>query len=209
MYGNQLGISMNNSFGYYNSSQVGAYSTSAFTYWTDRIAPDPADPARGLPIELLNSGGQNVQPPWVPFVKAGCNFSAVSTVDTVLENNGNDINQVFGAGSPEASESPAQRNNDFVGIAVHCADLTCGSVGNGSGAHAKSELGGQGFAALYGHPAQRLHPLEDCPGGVPSQHAPLSLQPGPANEVSWQKMRAALQQAALAGATEVSATVRQ
>jgi hypothetical protein len=166
LYGDQHGISMNNSFGYYNSSQVGAYITSAFTYWTDKIGPDPANSARVLPFEMINSAGQNVQAPWVPFVKAGCNFGAVSTVNMVLENNGNDVNQVFGAGSPEANESPAQRTNDFVGIAVHCADLTCRSVGNGSGAHAKPELGGQGLAALYGHKyvADQVSPITQTDG---------------------------------------------
>ena len=74
--------------------------------------------------------------------------------------------EVFGPGSPEASESAAQRTNDFVGVAVHCADLTCSSVGNGSGAHAKPELGGQGLSALYGHKyvADQVSPITQTDG---------------------------------------------
>jgi hypothetical protein len=130
---------------------VGAYNTSAFTYWTDKVAPDPANPARVLPFQMIDSRGNNLQAPWVPYVNAGCNFGAVSTVNMVLENNSNDVIQVFGAGSPEATESSSDKTNDFVGIAVHCTDTTCSTVGNGFGSHAKPELGGQGFGALYGH----------------------------------------------------------
>jgi hypothetical protein len=151
VYGDQHGIPISNSFEYYNDSSLGSYNTSAFTYWTDTVAPDPANPARTLPYQMLDGSGKNLQAPWVPFVRAGCNFGAVSTVNMVLENNGNDVAQVFGPGSPETLESPADKTNDFVGIAVHCADATCSTVGNGSGAHAKPELGGQGLAALYGH----------------------------------------------------------
>ena len=151
VYGDQHGIPISNSFEYYNNSSVGAYNTSAFTYWTDPVAPDPADAGRQLPFQMIDSSGKNLSAPWVPFVKAGCNFGAVSTVNMVLENNGNDVQQVFGAGSPEAGESSADKTNDFVGVAVHCADQTCASVGSGARGHAKAELGGQGLGALYGH----------------------------------------------------------
>ncbi len=153
VYGDRNGIPVSNSFEYYNISSVGSYNVSAFTYWTDRIPPDPADPNRKLPYELLDAPNHNLQAPWVPFVQAGCNVGAVSDVDMVLENNGNDINQVFGSSSAEASESANDRTNDFVGLAVHCADTSCSTVGSGrpvSGG-AKPEFGGQGVAALYGH----------------------------------------------------------
>jgi hypothetical protein len=166
LYGDQHGIPISNSFEYYNDSSLGSYNTSAFTYWTDRVAPDPANAARVQPFQMIDGNGRNVQAPWVPFVNAGCNFGAVSTVNMVLENNGNDVNQVFGPGSPEASESPLDRTNDFVGIAVHCTDSTCSTVGNGSGVHAKPELGGQGFGALYGHKyvASQISPITQTDG---------------------------------------------
>jgi hypothetical protein len=171
VYGDQHGIPMNNSFEYYNTSSVGSYNTSAFTYWTDTIAPDPANPARTLPLEMIDSAGQNLPAPWLPFVNAGCNFGAVSTVNMVLENNTNDVNQVFGVGSKEASESSSDRTNDFVGIAVHCADRTCSTVGSGvpaGGSNARPELGGQGFAALYGHKyvASQVSPITTIDGAT-------------------------------------------
>ncbi|MBV9892965.1 MAG: hypothetical protein JO020_02220 [Chloroflexi bacterium] len=150
VYGNESGIPGNNSFEYYNNSSVGAYNTSAFAYWTDTVAPDPANPSRTLPPQMIDSAGKTLPAPWVPYVNAGCNFGGVSSVNMVLENNTNDITQVFGAGSPESQESSADRTKDFVGIAVHCADNACSSVGNGSGT-GKHEPGGQGIAALFGH----------------------------------------------------------
>jgi hypothetical protein len=153
VYGDQSGIPVSNSFEVYNNSAVGSYNTSAFTYWTDKVAPDPADPNRVLPFQMIDSAGNNLPAPWLPFVNAGCNFGAVSNINMVLENNGNDVNQVFGPSSAEAAESAADRTNDFVGIAVHCADNTCSSVGTPpkTDSKAKPELGGQGLAALYGH----------------------------------------------------------
>jgi hypothetical protein len=115
---------------------------------------------------MLDSSGNNIQAPWVPFVNAGCNFGAVSTANMVLENNANDLTQVFGAGSAEASEPADSRTDDFVGIAVHCADATCASVGSGPGGHAQPELGGQGIAALYGHKyvASQVSPITQIDG---------------------------------------------
>ncbi|MBO0884734.1 MAG: hypothetical protein J2P17_31255, partial [Mycobacterium sp.] len=145
---------------------VGAYNTSAFTYWTDRVAPDPANPNRTMPFQMIDSNGQVLPAPWVPYVKAGCNFGAVSTVNMVLENNGNDITQVFGDGSPESQEPAAQRTSDFVGIAVHCADNSCSTVGSGGAANAKPEPGGQGVAALFGHKyvSQAVGPINQLDG---------------------------------------------
>jgi hypothetical protein len=149
VYGDQHGIPISNSFEVYNNSPVGSYNTSAFTYWTDRVKQDPVNAQRVMPFQMIDAHGNNLQAPWVPYVNAGCNFGAVSTVNMVLENAVGDVNQVFGANSPEAADP--NKFVDFVGIAVHCADTTCSTVGNGSGAHAKPELGGQGLGALYGH----------------------------------------------------------
>ena len=149
VYGDQHGIPISNSFEVYNNSSVGSYNTSAFTYWTDKVKQDPTNATRVMPFQMLDGKGNNLQAPWVPYVNAGCNFGAVSTVNMVLENSTSDVKQVFGAGSPEATDPNAFSN--FVGIAVHCADVGCSTVGNGSGAHAKPEPGSQGFGALYGH----------------------------------------------------------
>jgi hypothetical protein len=53
---------------------------------------------------------------------AGCDFGAVATANTILENTAIDIPTVFGANSPEAQEvasNPGQAFADFVGIGVH------------------------------------------------------------------------------------------
>ncbi|MBV9357391.1 MAG: hypothetical protein JO023_17915 [Chloroflexi bacterium] len=169
VYGDHHGIPVGNSFEVYNASDLGSYNTSAFTYWTDTVAPDPANPGRKLPPQMLESTNKTLPAPWVPFVEAGCNVGVVSDVNMVLENNGNDINQVFGASSPEASESASDRTNDFVGIAVHCGDNTCSTVGSGvpaTGSRARPELGGQGSAALYGHKyiATQVSPITQTDG---------------------------------------------
>jgi hypothetical protein len=93
----------------------------------------------------------------VPFTRAGCNFGAVATANTILENTAIDIPTVFGAGSPEALEvtaNPGQAFADFVGIGVHCAagsDL-CSAANNGKADLLPAEPGGYtGFNGLFGH----------------------------------------------------------
>src|SRR6266849_3694418 len=97
VYGDQHGIPISNSFEVYNNSTVGSYNTSAFTYWTDKVKQDPANAARTMPYQMIDGKGNNLQAPWVPYVNAGCNFGAVSTVNMVLENSTTDVNQVFSA----------------------------------------------------------------------------------------------------------------
>ena len=50
LYGNQTGIPISNSFEYYNSSSLGAYNTSAFTYWTDPDCAGPCQPRAHLAL---------------------------------------------------------------------------------------------------------------------------------------------------------------
>jgi hypothetical protein len=169
VYGDQHGLPISNSFEVYNNSSVGSYNTSAFTYWADKVAPDPANSSRVQPFQMLDGSGNLLQAPWVPFVDNGCNVGAVSTANLELESSSGDVNQVFGSSSPEAMETSSQRFNDFVGIAVHCADVTCSTVGSGvpaSGSKAKPEVGAQGFAALYGHKyvATQVSPIAETDG---------------------------------------------
>src|SRR3989442_4503577 len=65
---------------------------------------------------MLTAGGLNAPAPWVPYTRAGCNFGAVATANTVLENIATDIPTVFGPGSPQAAEvssNPGQAFADF------------------------------------------------------------------------------------------------
>jgi hypothetical protein len=66
------------------------------------------------------------------------------------------VRNVFGTGSAENRETPAQKTADFVGIAIHCAQ-GASSICAAQGANPKAdplpdEPGGyQNFRALYGH----------------------------------------------------------
>jgi hypothetical protein len=53
---------------------------SSFGYWTDPIVPTTTVP------NMVTPTGANAPAPWVPYTRAGCNFGAVATANTVLEN---------------------------------------------------------------------------------------------------------------------------
>jgi hypothetical protein len=106
---------------------------------------------------MLTANGQNAPAPWVPFTRAGCNFGAVATANTILENIKTDIPTVFGATSSEAAEvaaNPGQAFADFVGIGIHCAagDSLCAAANNGRSDLLPDEPNGYvGYAGLFGH----------------------------------------------------------
>src|SRR5204863_292292 len=76
----------------------------SFAYWTDPIF-DPTTPSpTDTKYNMLTADGLNAPAPWVPYTRAGCNFGAVATANTVLENIATDIPTVFGPGSPQAAE---------------------------------------------------------------------------------------------------------
>src|SRR5206468_7907905 len=114
-----------------------------------------------LTPEMINENGKIAPAPWVPYTRAGCDFGAVATANTILENTGIDVPTFFGTGSPEAiqanSDSPGQPATqsfaDFVGIGVHCAQ---GSAICGASAHSQPDVltdepgGYSGFQALMG-----------------------------------------------------------
>ena len=157
VYGERHGQPVANSYNYFNpnsSDGLGSTFTTSFTYWTDIV--DPSTPSADSTFNLLTPAGKNAPAPWVPFTRAGCNVGAISIANMELENTGNDIINVFGAGSPEALEAAAsssQATKDFVGIAIHCAQGNglCSGV-NGRADVLPEEPGGySGYQALYGH----------------------------------------------------------
>ena len=102
--------------------------------------------------------------PWVPFTRAGCDVGDVSTANMVLENVNPDLQNVFGANSPEVAQLNAdtadprfkqQEQNDYVGLGVHCAqnDSFCST--------ATGNRGNQAFASPTAVPDL----LPDEPGG--------------------------------------------
>src|SRR6201997_3971922 len=135
VYPDRHGVPVANSFRYFNPNGTSNPGVS-FAYWTDPLF----DPSTATPTDttfnMLTASGLNAPAPWVPYTRAGCNFGAVATANTILENTAIDIPTVFGAGSPEAMEvgsNPGQAFADFVGIGVHCAQNSaiCAVANNG------------------------------------------------------------------------------
>src|SRR6266498_3061060 len=106
VYPDRMGQPVSNSYKYFTTSGVPRTAVS-FAYWT---APqyDPAGPPfppaaqTDLTPEMINENGVVAPAPWVPYTRAGCDFGAVATANTILENTGIDIPSFFGPNSPEA-----------------------------------------------------------------------------------------------------------
>jgi hypothetical protein len=154
VYPDRMGQPVSNSFRYYMTDGTTRTGVS-FAYWTAPLF-DPAGSTTDTSPEMINELGKIAPAPWVPFTRAGCDFGAVATANTILENTSIDIPTVFGAGSPEAAEvaaNPGQAFADFVGIGVHCAK---GSALCASSGHARPDLlpdepgGYDGFSGLFG-----------------------------------------------------------
>jgi hypothetical protein len=146
VYGDKFGVPIGNSFGLFGPTGVATFPSS-FTYWTDLLAD-------GLP-EMLDQQGKNAPAPWVPFTRAGCNVGAFSIANMEFENTTNDIDNVFGANSPQHQENINNHNKavaDFEGIIVHCAKGSPLCANNAAPDILKDEPGGYtGFTALYGN----------------------------------------------------------
>src|SRR6266436_3568252 len=156
VYGDRHGVPVANSFRYFNPNGTSNLGVS-FAYWTDPIFDPTTTTPTDTTFNMLTAQGMNAPAPWVPFTRAGCNFGAVATANTILENIATDIPTVFGAKSPEAQEvtnNPGQAFADFVGIGIHCAQgaALCSTSPNAKPDILPQEPGGySGFMALYGH----------------------------------------------------------
>jgi hypothetical protein len=183
VYGDKMGVPIANSFRYFNPNGTSNPGVS-FAYWTAPLF----DPSTSTPTDtttnMLTAGGKNAPAPWVPYARAGCNFGAVATANTILENTAIDIPTVFGANSPQADEvqsNPKQAFADFVGIGIHCAldDSLCSSANSGQADKLPDEPGGySGYMGLFGNKyvAPQISPsgpMTDLNGNViqdPSGH---------------------------------------
>src|SRR6266540_1691590 len=158
VYPDRMGQPVSNSFRYFKTDGTTRTGVS-FAYWTAPLF-DPAGSTTDTTPEMINENGKIAPAPWVPFTRAGCDFGAVATANTILENTAIDIPTVFGAGSPEAMEvagdggaAGTQSFADFVGIGVHCAQ---GSSLCTAANHARPDLlpdepnGYSGFSGLFG-----------------------------------------------------------
>lgn len=81
LYPDRMGITVSNSYDYYDPATGLPTYTSAFRYWTAPVAA----PVDGAP-NMITTGGKNAPAPWVTYTRAGCDVGQVSMANTVLEN---------------------------------------------------------------------------------------------------------------------------
>jgi len=161
VYPDRMGQPVSNSYRYFTPSGASRTGVS-FAYWTAPLF-DPAGNATDTKPTMINENGKVAPAPWVPYTRAGCDFGAVATANTILENTAIDIPTVFGSSSPEAAEvaaNPGQAFADFVGIGVHCAQGSslCSTANHGRADLLPDEPGGYtGFNGLFG--AKYVDPL--------------------------------------------------
>src|SRR6266550_1530312 len=161
VYPDRMGQPVSNSFRYFKTDGTTRTGVS-FAYWTAPLF-DPAGSTTDLTPEMINENGKIAPAPWAPFTRAGCDFGAVATANTILENTAIDIPTVFGSGSPEAAEvvaNPGQAFADFVGIGIHCAagSATCSAANNGKPDLLPDEPGSYtGYNGLFG--AKYVNPV--------------------------------------------------
>jgi hypothetical protein len=158
VYPDRMGQPVSNTLRYFKPDGT-TNSAVSFAYWTAPLFT-PSSPSNTPPFdttpEMINENGKVAPAPWVPYTRAGCNFGAVATANTILENTAIDIPTVFGATSPEAAEvssNPAQAFADFVGIGVHCAQgsALCSTANHGQADNLADEPNGySGFNGLFG-----------------------------------------------------------
>jgi hypothetical protein len=173
VYGARHGQPVSNSYGQFDSKNPNiVHNNSSFIYWTTKTP-------NGTPA-MINEKGVNAPAPWVVYTRAGCDVGAFSVNTQVLENTGIDAAAVFG-GTAGVPNFPAQAtddaqffalpsrdknhnsingqglavpNTDFLGIAIHCAQVSalCSTANGGAPDLLPDEPGGYtGFNALFGN----------------------------------------------------------
>lgn len=156
VYGDRHGVPVANSFRYFNPDGTTNPGVS-FAYWNSPIFDPTLKPTDTKFNMITSAPNTNTPAPWVPYTRAGCNFGAVATANTILENTAVDVATVFGPNSTQAAEAkanPTLAQADFVGIGVHCAqnDPLCSAANTGQPDILPDEPGGySGFMGLFGH----------------------------------------------------------
>ena len=182
VYPDRHGQIVSNSYVRYNGA--GFLFPSSFGYWTD-----PSTAAAGSPFNMVTPDGTNAPAPWVPFTRAGCDFGAIATANTVLENTGTgpsgDITKVFGNPSPQftaastsnaapfGTAARAKAQTDFVGLAIHCGQVSSVCAAGHPDLLPQEPGGYAGFKGLVG--AQEIHSLlTGQPAGSPPATVPMN-----------------------------------
>jgi hypothetical protein len=189
LYSDHQGIFIGNSFGVFEADNpANVLFPSSFFYWTDLVS-DITPATKDNTFALTTPGGKNVPAPWVPFTRAGCDVGAFSTANIVLERTPFDVQKVFGAGSPQATESNSNQTNDFIGAAIHCAlgSQLCSAKNGGVADMLPDEPGGYtGYQALFGlkYIAPALGGLVDYNGNVITGFGAIDFDPVPAQTLA-------------------------
>jgi hypothetical protein len=148
LYPDRNGMTVSNSYVFFHGDGTTDFHGSSFQYWTSPVSAS-FDPKPNM----ITSGGKNTPAPWAVYTKAGCDVGGVGIANIELENASTEVAQVYGASSPEAAESPAQKTTDFLGIAIHCAQTASSKCAGNGGARddvLPDEPGYDGFKALFG-----------------------------------------------------------
>jgi hypothetical protein len=161
LYGDRHGQPLTNTYETYGTGGT-VTPKSSFAYWTGTYGLD-SFPNQPYSPKVPAAGSQPSTPPapWVPFTRAGCDVGDVSTTNMVLENVNPDLQNVFGANSPEVQQYnndpdsfKDQEVADYVGLGVHCAQSSafCSSNARPVTDSLPNEPGGYaGFDAVFGH----------------------------------------------------------
>jgi hypothetical protein len=188
LYSDHDGIFIANSFGDFEPGAGKVDFPSAFFYWTDLVS-DINSFTQDSSFALTTPAGKNVPAPWVPFTRAGCDVGAFSTANIVLERQPFDVRKVFGAGSPQASETGTNQTNDFIGAAIHCAlgSSFCTPANTAVPDLLPDEPGGySGYQALFGlkYIAPALGGLADYNGTPITGFSQFNFDPTPAQTLA-------------------------
>jgi hypothetical protein len=121
LYPDRMGITVSNSYDYYNTGTGVATNTSGFKYWTAPVAAG----VDGLPNMVNRDSGAplNTPAPWVAYTRAGCDVGNVSVANTVLEN----ANAVTVSGGPTSLAVASSAGDTNIKVAS-VSGLTAGKV---------------------------------------------------------------------------------
>ena len=188
LYSDNHGIFVANNFPVFEPGNGYVDFPSAFFYWTEKVS-DIDSYTQDNNFALVTPAGKNVPAPWVPFTRAGCDVAAFSSANIVLERTPFDVVKVFGAGSPQASETTDQQTNDFVGAAIHCAHGSsfCTVANNAAPDLLPDEPGGYlNYQALFGlkYIAPALGGLTDYNGNAITGFGSIDFDPTPAQTLA-------------------------
>src|SRR5215472_696009 len=172
LYPDRMGITVSNSYDFYNPATGIPRFTSAFKYWT---APVSA-PVDMLPNMVNGDSGapKNTPAPWVSYTRAGCDVGYVPAANAVLENS----NAVAFSGGPTALAAPAAAQATNIKVRS-TSGLTAGKeITIDAGANAESAtILTQGSGGANGTGLTLTTPLTKAHASGVTVYGPTSTDP--------------------------------